>query len=167
MLKNLSLILIIFFLVVVWGSGCNGVPPSKPFNLEVNLDDRLLSSSVEVNLVGVNELGKSNWEQLKIDNWWGSIKYHDAEKHVMKFGQGQEKTQILAKKDTIWNQWLGSGSKYLYVIADIPNIISKNLGSADPRVLSLPLRKDCWKAKTVIVKVDSSQVQSLTPLECK
>jgi hypothetical protein len=167
MLKNLSLNLFITLLVVTWGTGCKGVPKSKAFNLEVVLDERLLNSSVEVNLVGVNELGRPIWEQLKIDDYWDSILYHDAPKQVMKFGQGLEKKQTLPKKEAHWNQWLKSGSNYLYIIADIPNIISGNLGSADPRVLSLPLRKDCWKEKTVVVKIDSSQVQSLTPLECK
>ena len=156
-----GIILNLFFIV-----GCRS-PKPKAYNFEMILDEGLKGMSVEVNLVGVTELEKSNWEQLEIDEMWNSEIYKNAEKKIFTFNKGKELTQKLSKKDPIWKTWLSSGVNSLFVVGDIPGVISTSTGSNDPRALMLPLEKGCWKGKTIQVEVDSSQVRSLTPIQCK
>ena len=130
------------------------------------LDEGLANMSVEVNVVGITELEKPIWEQLRIDEYWESKLYKDAKKEVFKFGHAQPSSQRLIKKNPIWKTWLSSGVNHLFVVGDIPGVTSTNFGSGDPRALILPLAKSCWKGKTIEVEIDSSQVRSITPIQC-
>ena len=141
-------------------------PKPKAYNFEILLDEGLKEMSVEINLVGVTELEKTNWEQLEIDEMWNSEIYKNAEKQIFTFKKGEELNRRLSKKDPIWKTWLSSGVNSLFVVADIPGVISTNGGSNDPRALMLPLKKGCWKGKTIQLEIDSSQVRSLTPIHC-
>ena len=146
-------------------SGCRSTKP-KAYNLEVMLDEKLGTKSVEVNIVGINELEKSNWEQLAVDDYWGSKFYEDANKVVMKFGQGQPLSQKVSKKDPVWSTWFASGVNHLFMVGDIPGVLSSQPGASDPRVLILPLSKDCWKDKTIKIEINPSQVRPLSPIQC-
>ncbi len=159
---------------VAWlGGGCG----EGPFDVEVSLaegDPKLKDEdgtvrSIEVNLVAVNDTEKPVWEQVSMSEYWepGNAIRDSAAKHVMTFGQGFPKTQVLKKKNAIWRTWLRERqAKHLFILADLPWIQQDKPGDADPRRLILPLEVGKWEwylwgADTIKIQVSAGGLTSL------
>ncbi len=153
-------------------AGCSSCKPGKPgavgkYAIEVSLDESLKSSSVVVDLVGVNPSGLPRWEAYNMSNYWheGDAMRHDADKVVLNFISGQTLTNSLSVTNAIWDRWKSQGVSTVLVLADISVRGESRPGNQDPRRQILPLDKCQWPSKTKVlnVLVQRSGIKVLTP----
>jgi hypothetical protein len=160
-------------LLVVMLSGCTFCRAGKPgplgtYTIEVSLDESLKSSSVIVDLVGVNPSNLPRWEAYDMAKYWreGDAMRRDGDKVVFNFVSGQATTQTLAIKDARWKQWQAKGVTHVLVLADLPGTIASRPGNQDARRQILSLDKCNWPGGTKELKllVQRSGIVVLTPL---
>jgi hypothetical protein len=154
-------------------SGCGSCKPGKPgpvgkYTIEVALDDSLKSSSVLVDLVGVNPSTLPRWEAYDMAKYWreGDPMRRDADKVVLNFVSGQSLTNSLPSRSPQWDKWKATGVTHLMVLADLPGAQASRPGSQDARRLSLSLDECNWPAKTKTLKVlvQRSGMVVITPM---
>jgi hypothetical protein len=145
---------------VVLLSGCAKCKPGKPgpvgkYDIEVNLDDSLKSSSVIVDLVGVNASGLPRWEKYDMTKYWkeGDAMRHDADKEVLNFVSGQKKSQTMEMSNPRWETWKNMGVTHVFVLADLPGSHSSQPGAEDARRQMIPLDRCSWPDKTKSIKL--------------
>src|SRR3954466_7229459 len=93
-------------------TGCGSCKPGKPgaigrYTIEVSLDESLKSSSVIVDLVGVNPANLPRWEGYDMGKYWreGDPMRRDADKAVLNFVSGQSLSNSLPAADPQWEKW--------------------------------------------------------------
>src|SRR5437764_7994961 len=108
-------------------AGCETCKPGKPgpigrYNIEVNLDESLKTSSVIVDLVGVNPSTLPRWEAYDMGKYWkeGDAMRRDADKVVLNFISGQALTKTMPGTDPQWDKWKRNGVTHVMVLADLP-----------------------------------------------
>jgi hypothetical protein len=160
-------------LMAVVLAGCDSCKPGKPgpvgkYKLEISLDDSLKTSSVIVDLVGVNPSSLPRWEAYDMGKYWheGDPMRRDADKKVLNFISGQALTQALEITDPQWEQWKSKGVTHVLVLADLPGAQTSRPGTQDARRQLLPLDKCSWPAKTAALKVlvQRSGILVVTPV---
>lgn len=160
-------------LAAVLLDGCGSCKPGKPgpigrYTIEVALDESLKSSSVLVDLVGVNPSSLPRWEAYDMGKYWreGDPMRRDADKIVLNFVSGQSLTNSLPATDSHWDKWKATGVTDVLVLADLPGVQSSRPGSQDARRLILPLDQCSWPSKTRTLKVlvQRSGMVVLTPM---
>jgi hypothetical protein len=153
-------------------AGCSSCKPGKPgpigkYTISVSLDDSLKSSSVLVDLVGVNPSGLPRWEAYDMGKYWreGDPMRHDADKVVLNFLSGQTLTNSLASTNLVWDRWKSQGVTHVLVLADINVRGESRPGNQDPRRQILSLDQCQWpkKTKALNVLVQRSGIKVLTP----
>jgi hypothetical protein len=155
-------------------SGCSSCKPGKPgpigkYNVEVRVDESLKSSSVIVDVVGVNSANLQRWEAYDMSRYWreNDPMRRDADKVVLSFVSSQTLSNSLPATDPKWEQWKAKGVTHILVLADLPSagLMSKN-GSEDARRQILPLDKCNWPSgtKTLSVQIQRSGIVTVTPL---
>ncbi|MGH7995387.1 MAG: hypothetical protein ACREFX_03445, partial [Opitutaceae bacterium] len=147
--------------------GCASAPQPRPYSVRVTLDNDLVGSSIEVDLVGVNTIADlPKWQNYSVTQYWQpqDTFRHDAHKYTMQFGPGTAKSFTLLSTDPIWKDWLGTGATNLVVMADLPEAAADQSGNADPRRLILPLDKHAWGSdvNTIDILVQESGLKLLT-----
>ncbi len=154
-------------------SGCGSCKPGKPgpigrYNIEVALDDSLKTSSVLVDLVGVNPSTLSRWEAYDMGKYWreGDPMRRDADKVVLNFVSGQALTNSLPATSPQWDKWKSTGVTHIMVLADLPGAQASRPGNQDARRLSISLDECNWPSKTKNLKVlvQRSGMVVLTPM---
>ena len=159
-------------LLAVVFSGCTfckaGKPgPFKAYTVEVALDDSLKTSSVIVDLVGVNKAGLARWEAYDMAKYWkeGDPMRNDARKTVLNFVSGQSLSQKLDATDPLWQEWKKQGVTHVLVLADLPGSHVSKPGNQDARRQILPVDKCSWPGGTKVlnVQVQRSGIVVLTP----
>jgi hypothetical protein len=163
--------LIVLFAALL--AGCDTCKPGKPgpvgrYAIEVSLDESLKTSSVIVDLIGVNPSSLPRWEAYDMGKYWkeGDAMRRDADKTVFNFVSGQELTKTLAQTDAQWDKWTSEGVTHVLVLADLPGAQTSRPGNQDARRQILPLDKCTWAAKTTSLKVvvKRSGMVVLTPV---
>ena len=153
-------------------SGCSSCKPGNPgtigkYTIDVSLDESLKSSSVLVDLVGVNPSGLQRWEGYDMGKYWreGDPMRHDADKVVLNFVSGQALTNSLSSTNAIWDRWKSQGVTHVLVLADISVRGESRPGNQDARRQILSLGECQWPKKTKVlnVLVQRSGVKVLTP----
>ena len=141
-------------------SGCGSCKPGKPgpigrYAIEVVLDESLKSSSVIVDLVGVNPTSLPRWEAYEMSKYWkeGDAMRRDADKVVMNFVSGQSLSNSLPANDPQWDKWKAKGVTHVLVLADLPGAQASRPGSQDARRLVLSLDQCSWPSGTKALKV--------------
>jgi hypothetical protein len=141
-------------------AGCTSCKPGKPgpigkYTIDVSLDESLKSSSVLVDLVGVNPSGLQRWEAYDMGKYWreGDTMRHDADKVVMNFVSGQTLTNSLSVTNSQWDRWRSEGVTYVLVLADLPGAQTSRPGNQDARRQILSLDQCQWAKKTKVLKV--------------
>jgi hypothetical protein len=147
--------------------GCVSTPQPIAYTVEVSLDPALAGTSLQVDLVGANEISDlPKWQSYSVTEYWqpGNAFRRDARKVTLAFGRGLPTTQALSVDNPQWAEWLRTGALHLVLIADLPGPVSDQAGNADPRRLILPLDKRTWdkKAKGLQVVVQESGLRLLT-----
>ena len=159
------------FLAVVL-SGCSSCKPGKPgpigkYSINVTLDDSLKTSSVIVDLVGVNPSTLPRWEAYDMGKYWkeGDPMRRDADKVVLNFVSGQTLTKSMANTDPQWEKWKNTGVTHVMVLADLPGTQASRPGAQDARRQILPLDECSWPPKTTELKllVQRSGIVVITP----
>src|SRR5712664_1246005 len=152
--------------------GCSSCKPGKPgpigkYSMEVSLDESLKSSSVLVDLVGVNPSGLPRWEAYDMGKYWreGDPMRHDADKVVLNFVSGQTLTNSLSVTNATWERWKSQGVSHVLVLADITVRGESRPGNQDARRQILSLDQCQWPTKTKVlnVLVQRSGIKVLTP----
>jgi hypothetical protein len=163
--------LIVLFVALL--TGCDTCKPGKPgpvgrYAIEVSLDESLKTSSVIVDLIGVNPSSLPRWEAYDMGKYWkeGDAMRRDADKTVLNFVSGQELTKTMATTDAQWDKWKSEGVTHVLVLADLPGAPTSRPGNEDARRQILPLDKCTWAAKTTALKVvvKRSGMVVLTPV---
>jgi hypothetical protein len=153
-------------------AGCKtckpGVPgPTGKYSIEVSLDESLKTSSVIVDLVGVNPSTRPLWEVYDMGKYWkeNDPMRRDADKMVFNFVSGQALTKTLAITDAQWDKWKSKGVTHVLVLADLPGTHSSRPGNQDARRQILALDTCQWPDKTTALKVlvQRSGMVVLTP----
>jgi hypothetical protein len=141
-------------------TGCSSCKPGKPgpigrYTIEVSLDESLKSSSVLVDLVGVNPSGLERWGAYDMGKYWreGDTMRHDADKMVMNFVSGQTLTNSLSVTNSQWDRWRSQGVTHVFVLADLPGAQTSRPGNQDARRQILPLDQCQWAKSTKVLKV--------------
>jgi len=141
-------------------AGCATCKPGKPgpmgqYAIEVSLDESLKTSSVIVDLVGVNPSSLPRWEAYDMGKYWkeGDAMRRDADKVVLNFVSGQALTKTMASTDPQWEKWKGNGVTHVMVLADLPGAQTSRPGNQDARRQILTLDQCTWPNKTTTLKV--------------
>jgi hypothetical protein len=141
-------------------AGCSSCKPGRPgpigkYKIEVTLDDSLKSSSVLVDLTGVQSLSLPRWNDYDMAKYWreGDPMRRDADKKTLNFVSGQATTQSLEMTDAIWDKWKAKGVSHIAILADLPIAAASQPGNADPRRQILPLDQCSWPDKTKALKI--------------
>jgi hypothetical protein len=141
-------------------SGCGSCKPGTPgapgrYSIDVSLDESLKSSSVLVDLVGVNQSSLPRWEAYDMGKYWkeGDPMRRDADKVVLNFVSGQSLSSSLSATDAQWNKWKAEGVTHVLVLADLPGAQVSRPGSQDARRTVLQLDQCAWPSGTKSLKV--------------
>jgi hypothetical protein len=153
-------------------AGCSSCKPGKAgppgeYTINVTLDDSLKTSSVIVDLVGVNPSSLARWENYDMGKYWkeGDPMRRDADKVALTFLSGQAVNKTMSNTDPQWEKWKAKGVTHVLVLADLPGSQASRPGSQDARRQVLPLDTCSWPPKTTELKVlvQRSGIQVLTP----
>jgi hypothetical protein len=153
-------------------TGCASCKPGKPgpmgqYTINVTLDDSLKTSSVIVDIVGVNPSSLARWENYDMGKYWkeGDAMRRDADKVAMNFLSGQAVNKTVSNTDPQWEKWKNKGVTHLLVLADLPGTQVSKPGAQDARRQVLPLDECSWPPKTTELKllVQRSGIVILTP----
>jgi len=153
-------------------AGCSTCKPGKPgpigrYDIEVSLDESLKTSSVIVDLVGVNPSSLPRWEAYDMAKYWheGDAMRRDGDKVVLNFVSGQALTNKLASSSPQWDKWKAKGVTHVMVLADLPGSPVSRPGNQDARRQILPLDQCSWPSGTKGLKVlvQRSGIVVLTP----
>jgi hypothetical protein len=141
-------------------SGCGSCKPGKPgaigrYTISVSLDESLKTSSVLVDLVGVNPSNLPRWEAYDMGKYWkeGDPMRRDADKVVLNFVSGQSLSSSLPATDPQWDKWKAKGVTHVLVLADLPGVQASRPGSQDARRQVLSLDECNWPSGTKELKV--------------
>jgi hypothetical protein len=150
-------------------AGCESKPTPKVFSVKVTLDKALEGSSLQVDLIGANELSDlPKLQNYSVSEYWkpGNAMRRNADKVVFEFGQGKPIMQVFAATDPAWTRWKNAGAMYIVVMVDLPQLADDMAGNADPRRLIVPLDTRKWPkdASTVELLVQESGVRLLTAM---
>jgi hypothetical protein len=171
---NAALGFLMVVLSVTMLSGCGTSKAGKPgpagrYNIEISLDESLKTSSVIVDLVGVNPSTLPRWEAYDMGKYWkeGDAMRHDADKTVLNFVSGQALSKTLPMNDPQWDKWKSLGATHVLVLADLPGAQTSRPGNQDARRQILTLDKWVWPAKTTTLKVmvQRSGIVVVTPTQ--
>lgn len=157
-----------FALLFLVFAGCASVPTPRAYGVKVTLDSTLVGSSVQIDLVGVNEVADlPKWQSYSVTEYWqpNNSFRRDARKYTMQFGRDTPTSQTLIATDPRWSEWLRTGALHLVIVADLPGAQTDQVGNADPRRLILPLDKAAWGGNTenLEVLVQESGLRLMTP----
>jgi hypothetical protein len=106
--------------------------------------------SVEVNIVGINDVEYQEWVRKPMTQYWepdDSLRTTTVRKGytgVMTFGEEKPGRLVLFRRDPIWNDWEAKGARNLFILTNFPRVTQDQLGDADARRRILPLQKDRW-----------------------
>lgn len=143
-------------------SCCSWYGTSYAVNFE--LDRELNGASVELNIIGVTERTRGQWQNLLVDNYFGSARQKNTiDKEVIHFNQNLN-IKNLSILSPVWERWEKMGATHIYVIASIPGVTSDLRGENDPRVQLIPLSYCYWKVRDINFVVQSSGLRLLTPM---
>jgi hypothetical protein len=154
-------------------AGCGTCKPGKPgpvgqYSIEVSLDESLKTSSVIVDLVGVNQSSLPRWEAYDMGKYWkeGDAMRRDADKVMLNFVSGQELTKTMSSTDAQWDKWKRNSVTHVMVLADLPGAQTSRPGNQDARRQILALDQCTWpdKTKTLKVLVQRSGMVVVTPV---
>ncbi len=148
--------------------GCASTPAPRAYGIKVSLDGSLIGTSVQVDLVGVNELADlPKWQSYSVTDYWqpNNPFRRDARKYTMQFSRDKPNTKILLPIDSHWAEWLQTGASQLVIVADLPGALTDQMGNADPRRLIIPLDKAAWArdVETIEILVQESGLRLMTP----
>ncbi len=141
-------------------AGCDSCKPGKPgkpgqYNIEVTLDTSLKTSSVIVDLVGINPSDLPRWEAYDMAKYWKEADpmRQDADRVVLDFVSGKALSQTFPVTDAHWEKWQSQGVRYVLVLAALPGLQTSRPGTEDARRQILPLDKCSWLSGTTGLKV--------------
>ena len=134
----------------------------------VAASDSICKKSVEVHLVGVNEIKKSKWESMSMTDYWkpGNTTRQSAQEDtfVFQFGRGPC-TFTLGKKDPIRRRWKDRKARYLFILADLPGVFPDEKGNNDARRLILPaINSKRWglRVKQINIEINEIDIKAIT-----
>jgi len=144
--------------------GCGTAPDPKPYNVDLAANQNLGSSTVRVDLIGINSSDAERLTGYPIDEYWnpGNTLRASLEKKTFVFGEGQPRSAVLKIDDPIWDTWLNRGADQLMIIADLPGVFKEG---SDLRRLILPLDKNrwpngfFWRTETIDLQIQAPLIQ--------
>ena len=160
----------LFFLgwLTIVAGGC-ATPRAGCYDVKITMAESMADSSrilpsVEVHVLGLDPVSGRQLQAFSMSDYWNpSRKKDDFVKRVLHFGQGKENPQVLSRRDSIWDRWLGAGAEHLFVIADLQGLYEDKEDVKDPRRLILPLDPKRWQNSTLQIVIEKGGVYCVTP----
>ena len=157
--------------VVLCCAGCSSTQISMGrYDVNVTMSESMADASgmlpsVELHLVALDRVGGRMLQGFSMGDYWNPNRMRDDYvRHVMRFGQGRPKTQMLSRKDPIWSRWDAAAAEYLFVLGDIQGIFEDLEDVKDPRRVILPLHPSRWQTRELQVMIEPGGVFLLTPM---
>lgn len=139
--------------------GCGG-PRIGRYDVEVALAPALRGSSLDVDLVGVGDVNRSQWEGKDLREYFsGRDPFRQSQadmRHTMRFSPQSPEKMTLPRTAPIWDTWRRVGYDELYILADVPG---------RPQKLVLPMQTNRWDGRLIRVEVREGSVTPLTPMK--
>ncbi|MCZ6835299.1 MAG: hypothetical protein O7G85_05940 [Planctomycetota bacterium] len=165
-----KLIALLPMLLIAFSTGCARSPRMGQYTYRVTLDESLRDSStgvmpsIEIDFVGVNESAQQIWERQSIPAYFtpGNVLRTNATRHTLTFTNQRTEPQLLPADDMIWQRWMSSGARKMFIIASIS--MAGDPGAIDPRRLILPLDQARWNSKVIDIQINPSGVHRMTPM---
>lgn len=148
-LTRIPMLLVLSF-VVMSAVGCGPSKKVATFNYRVALSESLRDSdsgfvpSIEIDVVGVNEIEKPEWDGLDVDTYFSpsNPRRGDTDRVLLAFSNEMPEPRTLDVKQPIWDVWRERGATHVFFLARMRK--PTDAGSADPRKLVLPLSTEFW-----------------------
>jgi hypothetical protein len=142
------MLLALVLLPVLFIGGC-GAPAPKAYSISIRVDDPVVGTTFEVDLIGANALtDKPKYENCQLADYWkpGSSLRRDADKVTFLFGQGKDTTQVYALGDPTWSRWLAPnrGVSNIVVMVNLPR---------NPARITIPLDPTSWPKGTTTIQL--------------
>lgn len=166
--RVLALVLLMTCLAVC--GGCGGGKSAGRYDITLQLgssvggaDGRAIPS-LEADLVGVSDFDMERWSNHSMTEYFGGQDTLRAEapKHTVQFSNESPDPKTLDDKDPIWDIWKQRSATHVFVLINLPGVREDRAGDQDPRRLILPLAKNRWSSRQILIEVQRSGLVPLT-----
>lgn len=168
--RRLSTLLAVMVAAALLGGCASGEPQISRYTINVAVSERLQAADnetpVEVDIVGLNPDESAQWENFSLSRYFAGDHplRQGADRKTLRFGEEDERIQILTPEAEIWEKWEAKGATRLFILANLPGIERDRPGEQDVRRLILPLDRRQWRTSTIEIEVDEAAVRRETPL---
>lgn len=163
-----KLLLLLAWCIMLFGCG-TPAPNPRPVNLILNANQNLGSSTVRVDVIGVNSTDQNSLSGYPVDAYFNPANplRQSLNKKTFVFGEGQPASYVLPMDDPVWGQWMDRGAENLLIIADLPGIFKEG---SDMRRVVLPLDEYrwpngwFWRTTTIQLEIQAPLIQLETAM---
>lgn len=142
--------LIVLALVALNAVGCSKSTKVARYNYRVSLTESIRDPnsgfvpSIEIDVVGVNEIEKPEWDGLDVDAYFSpsNPRRRDTDRVLLTFSNEMPEPRVLDQNQPIWDVWKERGATHVFLLARMRKPV--DAGSEDPRKLVLPLSSEFW-----------------------
>jgi len=167
-----ALFIAIGALAVLSLTGCGSGAAAGRYDVTIRLAESLKDPtdgsvpSLEVDLVGVSESDAPRWSGYSMTQYFGGedALRADALRTTFVFTTENPDPKTLDRQDPRWDQWLERGAQELFVLVNLPGGFVDRPGDEDPRRLILPLAKNRWQGRELVVEIHRSGLSPLTKM---
>lgn len=133
---------------------CDSAPRMGQYTFAVSMDESMKDGSgayqtVEVDLIGVNDMSMAKWRGMKVDTYMqpGNAMRQSAKdrRRTLYFSNTDHAQKEVYFNDAIWNQWAGSKATSVFVVALMAMDVDATGAGTDPRIIEVPLTMEMWK----------------------
>ena len=143
-------VLLALAVVAATAVGCGQSTKVARYNYRVALTESMRDPatgfvpSIEIDVVGVNDVEKPEWDALDVDAYFapGNPRRADGDRVLLAFSNEAPEPRVLDEKRAIWDVWEERGATHVFLLARMRR--PADAGSEDPRKLVLPLSAEFW-----------------------
>ncbi len=161
---------VVFAVVVVLGVGCSNGNAAGRYDITLQLGssvggaDGTSIPSLEADLVGVSDFDMERWSNHSMTEYFRGQDTLRAEapRHTVQFSSESPDPKTLDAKDPIWETWKQRSATHVFVLINLPGVRDDRAGDQDARRLILPLAKNRWSSREILIEVQRSGLVPLT-----
>ena len=172
MIKRLAVLLLLPLTLGL--VGCGSSEKIGQYDVTVSLAEDMRSEqtgrfpSLEVDIVGIGPTQDARWRKHPVSQYFsGSDDLRQGsvdDRTTLRFTNDNPAPKTLERTDPIWDRWSEQGATQMFVLVNLPRIVSDLEGEADPRRLILPLDRARWGSKQIQIEIRPGEVICLTPV---
>ena len=168
MSRALGIVLLAVF--GVFGAACGSGIAAGRYDITLQLGSSVAGAegasipSLEADLVGVSDFDMERWSNHSMTEYFGGQDTLRAEapKYTMQFSSESPDPKTLDAKDSVWETWKQRSATHVFVLINLPGVRDDRAGDQDARRLILPLAKNRWSGRDILIEVQRSGLVPLT-----